>query len=332
MPFLSLSYLNRMNKILIFSLKIILILTIFSFSPNKIYAEETESILQQLELLQKDIKTLEKAVYSQDIKLNTSSSELSGSGGDVLTKHLLKLSELEEQFKNLTNNFEEINFKLDKLSNRITKIQTDNQMRFQDIEKGGLKQKIDANLAEQKLLPGSDLPKDLGGVSDSDIASLKEIQKTQSIESVGTVTSEKTERSEKILPEVSAEEQYEFAVSFLKIGDYETAEYALREFIDINPKHELSGNAQYWYGETFRVRQLYQDAATAYLDGYQKYPNSNKAPINLLKLGVMLVQIGEKEQGCSMILGVKNQYPKANPSVIQKAEYEKKKFNCEKKS
>ena len=53
---------------------------------------------------------------------------------DVLTKHLLKLSELEEQFKRLTNNFEEINFKLDKLSNRITKAQTDNQMRFQDLE------------------------------------------------------------------------------------------------------------------------------------------------------------------------------------------------------
>ena len=48
----------------------------------------------------------------------------------------------------------------------------------------------------------------------------------------------------------------------------------------------------------------------------------------MLKLGVMLVQIGEKDQGCSMILGVKTQYPKANQSVIQKAEYEKKKFNC----
>ena len=107
---------------------------------------------------------------------------------------------------------------------------------------------------------------------------------------------------------------------------------ALREFVDINPKHKLAGNAQYWYGETFRVRQLYQDAATAYLDGYQKYPKSKKAPVNLLKLGVMLVQIGEKDQGCSMILGVKSQYPEANQSVIQKAEYEKKKFNCKKKS
>ena len=58
----------------------------------------------------------------------------------------------------------------------------------------------------------------------------------------------------------------------MKIGDYETAEFALKEFIQKNKDHDLAGNAQYWYGETFRIRQLYSDAATAYLDGYQNYP------------------------------------------------------------
>ena len=181
-------------------------------------------------------------------------------------------------------------------------------------------------------MPGSDEPKDLGGITDTDLATTQQTQETQSIDSVGTVITETTQKTENILPDASPEKQYEFAISFIKVGDYETAEFALRQFIDANSKHELAGNAQYWYGETFRVRQLYQDAATAYLDGYQNYPKSKKAPINLLKLGVMLVQIGEKDQGCSMISGVKGQYPKAKQSVIQKAEYEKKKFNCEKKS
>ena len=321
-----------MNGIVTFSIKILLIFTLIGFYSYKVYAEEEESILNQLQILQKDIKTLEKAVYSQDAKTTFSNENLSVEDSDILTRHLLKLSELEEQFKILTNNFEEINFKLDKLSNRITKVQTDNQMRFQDLEKSGLGQRSSTALSESKKLPGSDEAQDLGGVSESDIAATVQIQKTQSVESVGTVVSETTARSEKILPDASPENQYKFAVSFIKIGDYETAELALREFVDNNPKHQLAGNAQYWYGETFRVRQLYQDAATAYLDGYQKYPKSKKAPVNLLKLGVMLVQIGEKEQGCSMILGVKDQYPKANQSVIQKAEYEKKKFNCEKKS
>ena len=328
MPFLYLNYPTRMNKNIIFSLKIILIFIFINFNLSKIHAEENESMLDLITSLQRDIKTLEKAVYSKDGNINNSSSAISGSEDDILTKHLLKLSDLEEQFKALTNNFEEINFKLDKLSNRITKIQTDNQVRFQDIESNTSNNK----LTKKKNLPGSDQPQDLGGISDTDVASLETVQKTQSIESAGTVITETPERAEKLLPEASPEKQYEFAISFLKVGDYETAEYALREFIDLHSKHELAGNAQYWYGETFRVRQLYQDAATAYLDGYQKYPKSSKAPVNLLKLGVMLVQIGEKEQGCSMIKGVKVQYPKANQSVIQKAEYEKKKFNCEKKS
>ena len=108
-----------------------------SFYSFKVYAEEIEAVLNQL---QEDIKTLEKAVYSQDVKITSSDVELSSQSNDILTKHLLKLSDLEEQFKVLTNNFEEINFKLDKLSNRITKVQTDNQMRFQDLEKSDLNQ------------------------------------------------------------------------------------------------------------------------------------------------------------------------------------------------
>ena len=320
-----------MNRIFILSIKILLIFILTIFYSYKIYADETDSILKQLQILQGDIKTLEKAVYSKGVN-TISNVGISTENSDVLTKHLLKLSELEEQFKTLTNNFEEINFKLDKLSNRITKVQTDNQMRFQDLENSGV-----SNTSEQKKLPGSGEAQDLGkaleiGASESNTASAEQIQETQSIESVGTVITETAERTEKILPDISPEKQYEFALSFIKVGDYETAELALREFVDNNSKHKLAGNAQYWYGETFRVRQLYQDAATAYLNGYQKYPESSKAPVNLLKLGVMLVQIGEKEQGCSMILGVKDQYPKANQSVIQKAEYEKKKFNCEKKN
>ena len=155
---------------------------------------------------------------------------------------------------------------------------------------------------------------------------------TQAIQSVETTKSIITEsfmnKEDKILPELTPSEQYEFATSFLKVGDYNMAERAFREFVDTNPDNELSGNAQYWYAETFRIRQLYTDAASAYLEGYQKYPKSEKAPINLLKLGVSLVQIGEKDQGCLMITGVQKQYPKANQSVIQKAKYESQKFEC----
>ena len=295
---------------------------------------DSHNIYDVLELIKKDLKTLEKAVYSESLNGNSnnvsSSNNLDQNSEDVLTRHLLKLTEIENQFQELTNKFEEINFKLDKLSNRLSKVQADNQLRFQELESGNITSSNENK--ELTLLPGSSQPQDLGSISYKDTETKSLTQQTQSIETTGTIITETFQLEEKLLPDENPEKQYEFAISFLKVGDYNTAERAFREFVDTNPEHKLAGNAQYWYAETFRIRQLYVDAASAYLEGYQRYPKSNKAPINLLKLGVSLVQIGEKDQGCLMIVGVKKEYPEANQSVLQKAKYEEKKFECKKEN
>ena len=314
-----------------FNINLLLLLLFFTFLNTSVKSEEKkiESIIDQIQIITKDLKTLEKVVYkSSDV---TSTSHSSDSlNEDILTKHLLKLNEIEDQFRKLTNRFEEINFKLDKLSNRVSKIQSDTQLRITDLEKVNQNNLVEGE--EKKVsLPGTDKAQDFGAAEGYEkVSSLPKTQQTQSIESAATVITEEAEKTESILPDKPPKEQYEFAVSFIKIGDYETAEFALKEFIDKNTDHDLAGNAQYWYGETFRIRQLYSDAASAYLDGYQNYPKSKKAPINLLKLGITMVQLGEKDQGCAMIVGIKKQYPKASKSVLQKAQYEQKKFKCAK--
>ncbi len=320
----------------IFLIKFLIILNIFLVNFS---LADNHNIYETLEEIKKDIKTLEKAVYSNSVDVSnnlTSSSNLDKNSEDVLTRHLLKLSEIENQFQMLTNRFEEINFKLDKLSNRLSKVQADNQMRFQDIETSiiseeGIK-KVTKKITDDNALPGSSTPQDLGSISYKDSVSNEITQKTESVETTASIVTETFQAEEKILPDVAPDKQYEFATSFLKVGDYPTAERAFREFVLSNPEHDLAGNAQYWYAETFRIRQLYTDAAAAYLEGYQKYPDGQKAPVNLLKLGVSMVQIGEKDQGCKMINGVEKQYPKANQSVIQKAKYESQKFECNQNS
>ena len=312
---------------------------LFIFLSNVVFADN-HNLNEVLILIQKDLKTLEKAVYSGSIntEITNSKKSFNENSEDVLTRHLLKLSEIESQFQELTNKFEEINFKLDKLSNRLSKVQADNQIRFQDIENvlssDEVSQKLASKPKEQleKKLPGSSQPQDLGSISYKNTESNQTTQKIQSVETTSTVLTETFEAEQNILPNDSPKKQYEFATSFLKVGDYDTAERAFREFVINNPEDKLAGNAQYWYAETFRIRQLYTDAATAYLEGYQKYPKGEKAPINLLKLGVSMVQIGEKEQGCKMIDGVKKEYPKANQSILQKAKYESKKFECSKQN
>ena len=319
-----------------------LIILIFLFLPCNISFADSHNIYEILDIIKNDLKTLEKAVYSGTIEIQKKTSDSSDNESvynseDALTRHLLKLSEVEDQFRNLTNKFEEINFKLDKLSSRLSKIQADNQLRFQDIEtslKSGekLTQKTSTpKIDDNKVLPGSSQPQDLGTISYKDTETSETSQQIQSVDTTASIVTENFQSEEKILPQdLTLDKQYEFATSFLKVGDYSTAERAFREFVLTNSDHELAGSAQYWYAETFRIRQLYSDAASAYLEGYQKYPKGKKAPINLLKLGVSMVQIGEKDQGCKMINGVELQYPNANQSVIQKAKYESKKFECTK--
>ena len=106
-------------------------ITIFVHADDKI-----DSVIDQIQIISQDLKTLEKAVYKKsDIVRSTNSSSLNE---DVLAKHLLKLNDIEEQFRSLTNKFEEINFRIDKLSKRVTKIQSDTQLRISDLESGNL--------------------------------------------------------------------------------------------------------------------------------------------------------------------------------------------------
>ena len=320
-------------------LSFLIILLSLNFLINFNVRADNPDVYKVLSLIQKDLKTLEKAVYSQSNITSDENSNISVNSEfnseDVLTRHLLKLSEIESQFQELTNKFEEINFKLDKLSNRLSKVQADNQIRFQDLENSTLDNETEIKVSKKsgsEQLPGSSQPQDLGSISYKDTTTEEKTQKIESIETTASIVTETFQSEEKILPEATIEKQYDFATSFLKNGDYTTAERAFREFVLTNPEHKLAGNAQYWYAETFRIRQLYTDAASAYLEGYQKYPKGEKAPINLLKLGVSMVQIGEKDQGCKMINGVENQYPEANQSVIQKAKYESQKFECNKQN
>lgn len=298
----------------------IFIFILLSFLSIAEADDRINKVLKELKQIKKDLKTLEKAVYSQSFK--SSGNKISGSLEGALTRQLVKITELEEQMQKVTASNEEVLFSFEQLNERVNKSQKDNELRLSDLESGSTK--IIAKKSKPKKFPGTDKPKNLGTIVEKKEAGQ---QQTVSINPANVVKIEQAEVKD-ILPNKSPEEQYKFATSLIKVGDYSQAELALKEFISKNATHKLAGNAQYWYAETFYIRQLYHDAAAAYLDGYQKYPKSSKGPQNLLKLGVTLSELGEKDQGCQMLDGIKKQYPKAKQSVIQKAKYEKKKYKC----
>ena len=312
-----------------FKNKFLLLISIFLFFANISFAQQDKmnELLDRLEKIQKDIQTLEKAVYSKNAALPSDNVVVN----EALTRQLAKISELEKQIQQMTSKFEENNYKLQQLSDRLNKVSNDSQLRFQQLENNKvISEKVSA--PKEVILEKTPAVKK----KETNILNSEEVDKEEEnvvqekpVQSENIKLKEKVNKPKtKILPKVSIAEQYKYAMNIMKSGDFEKAEIAFKEFVDTHSKHELAGSAQFWYGETFYIRQLYEDAAAAFLDGYQKYPNSPKASENLLKLGVTLAELGEIEQGCKMIINLKKAYPKTDAAILQKSSYEKKRFNC----
>ncbi len=121
---------------------------------------------------------------------------------------------------------------------------------------------------------------------------------------------------------------YDDAYGHLLRRDYGAAESAFQRFLASFPSSNLSGNAQYWLGETYYVRGKYNEAAKAFLDGYKKFGSGNKAPDSLLKLGMALQQLGEKDTACATFSELKSKFPKAPKHIKRRAASERKRAGC----
>ncbi len=121
---------------------------------------------------------------------------------------------------------------------------------------------------------------------------------------------------------------YEYAFGQLKAGEYDKAEASFQMFMENYPEHTLAPNATYWLGETFYVRNRYNDAAKLFAQSYAKYPDSSKSADNLLKLALSLGGMGKKEDACVALGQLKNQYPNGPANVLRRAEQETISLGC----
>jgi tol-pal system protein YbgF len=115
------------------------------------------------------------------------------------------------------------------------------------------------------------------------------------------------------------QQQYDAAMQLLRAGDYGGAERGLQLFLDLNPEDALAPNAAYWLAETHYVRKNYAAAAAAFARNYRMYGKSDaKAPDNLLKLGMSLQALQEKDKACRTYDELATEFPNA-PAHIQQA-------------
>ncbi|HVV41870.1 MAG TPA: tol-pal system protein YbgF [Nitrobacter sp.] len=129
-------------------------------------------------------------------------------------------------------------------------------------------------------------------------------------------------------PSASPRDEFDLGIGYMQRKDYALAEETMRNFTRKYPSDALTGDAQYWLGESLYQRQKYRDAAEAFLGVTTKYDTSAKAPDSLLRLGQSLAALKEKEAACAALGEVARKYPRASAGVKQAVEREQKRVKC----
>jgi tol-pal system protein YbgF len=238
-----------------------------------------------------------------------------------LAQYEVRLGQIEEELRRLTGRIEQLEHDQRTLEGRFDKLVGDLDQRLRALEQGAPTGAPLAAVAPEPrpgpgpapgqttVPPASNLgapPQDLGQIPKSAVTALPR-------PAPPTVTPPPP------ATELPPQQQYDAAMELLRAGDYAGAETALQQFLDQHPKHELDPNAAYWLAETYYVRKNYAAAAAAFARNYRTYGKNNaKAPDNLLKLGMSLEGMGEKEKACLSYTELNKEFPDA-PAHIQEA-------------
>jgi tol-pal system protein YbgF len=309
-------------------------------------AQDYQSLSDQVQRLQRELSDLERYVYA-----SSGGDAAALPSGNVAASQEVRLQQLESELGRVTGRLEEISFRIEQVAEQLERMNADIDFRLTQLEQGagvgagaptaatdGATTGATTMTVPDTTGAGTAAPSasgTLGTMSQAEleaqIAAQPDVDPTATGAGAPTTAGGTTAASVITpydLPGSTPEEQYEYAFGLLRQADYEEAEAALLTFLQRHPDDLLSGNAQYWLGETYYVRGNYQQAAVTFADGYQKYPNSGKAPDNLLKLAMALGELGKSQEACVALGQLRKEFPNAPANIQDRAARERQRHGC----
>jgi tol-pal system protein YbgF len=279
-----------------------------------------------------------------------------------------RVQQLEEQIRQLNGRIEEMSFQLLQMQETIRKAQEDNEFRFQELEGGKSAAPAPKKKAEAEIPsagPQDDVATiietpsqggaSMGGASqgtaprtnaapgESTLGSIELDSRGMPVggslnpnanNSAGKLPGVDTGRTSKTDPVntaalTSENDIYQAAYSHVLSGDYKAAEKGFEQYIQGYPKGAKAADANFWLGEAQYSQGKFTDSAKTFLNAHQTYSKSPKAPEMLLKLGMSLAALDNKETACATLREVPKRYPTASKTVLGKVTSEQKRLSCQ---
>jgi tol-pal system protein YbgF len=284
--------------------------------PGTAGAQDIQTLMNRLNRLETEVDTLNRQVYRGGGGPVPLTGQSSGAAAGDLASGLaadfeVRLTRLERELQLLTGKYEETVFGISQARERLDAMQSDIDYRLSEIE---------------SRLSGGDAgaPSPAGSAGRADAPAGGDAGPPARSSDTGT----RTASAGGSLPTGSAQEKYDHAFGLLRDADYPKAEAALQQFIAEHPDHALASNARYWLAETYYVRQKYREAAVAFAEGYQMNPKGSKAPDNLLKLGMSLAAMNQRDDACLTFDQLAKEFPDASAIIKRRADQERERLGC----
>lgn len=312
-------------------------------SPHSGIAQESSDTFNRLNRLEREIETLNRAVYRGETPPAGAAS--SGSGDPSYQSTLeVRLSDLEKQLRDLTGKIEQQGFEIQQLRERVERAQADTDLRLGDLEKrsgiqgvapaagSGMTAPLDTTLSgslapdETTLPPVMSQPTSTTGLARGMNDPAPADSPTQGQlgvlrEAPGGAT---------IPPDRATDPAalYENAFSQLKGGNVAVAQRDFDGFLKSFPGHPLAANATYWLGETYYAQSKFDQASRIFAESYKKYPKGPKAADSLLKLGMSLGGTGKTKEACLSLKQLKKEFSSTPGTAVRRADQEISRLGC----
>ncbi|WP_033067363.1 tol-pal system protein YbgF [Thalassospira australica] len=320
-----------------------------SLGSGTVQAQDA-NMSRQVEKLREDLDLLQRYVYREGTGDAGQAAASSGGGASTpaAARQQVQISDLERATTQLTGQLEQFDFRIRKMEDRLERLVADIDFRLSQLEGGGASGAgatgAATPLAAGEAASGQGALAPATSSTGQGSAATGETLNDQGTKLFGVIenegqppqipsgTSSNTAPAPQTQTAATAtgtpEEQYREAFGLLRKQDFAAAEQALGNFVSSHPNDPLAGNAQYWLGETYYVRGQYENAAIAFTEGFQTYPDSTKAPDNLLKLGMSLANLGKNEDACTAFGHLLDNFPNASNVVLDRARQERQNRGC----